>query len=142
MNRFLKTLLLWLLLAALPLQGVSAAIKSACGPMEPYGSAEMTMSDQSHHHGGAATQMPHTNFAHASADTNFAKSPDQSFGDKHKHSICSACATCCMGALAPPSITVLTSAYTSSLPSIVTPTPFVTGFIPAGLERPPKHITA
>ena len=142
MSRFLKTLLLWLLLAALPLQGVSAAIKAACGPMEHHGSAEMTMSGQSHHHDGDATGMSDTNLAGTSADMNSAKSPDQPFGDKHKHSTCSACATCCVGAVAPPSVAVVTSAYTSSLPPVVTPTPLITGFIPAGLERPPKRITA
>lgn len=142
MNRFIKTLLLWLLLAALPLQGVSAAIKSACGPMEHHGSAEMTMSSQSHHHDGDAMEMPDTNVASGSADINSAKSVDQPFGDKHKHSTCSACATCCVGAVAPPSVAVMTSAYSSALPSVVTPTPLVTGFIPAGLERPPKRVTA
>lgn len=142
MNRFFKNLLLWLLLAALPLQGVSAAIKSAYGPMEHHGSAEMTMSGQSHHHDGDAMEMPDTNLAGANADMISAKSPDQPFSDKHKHSSCSACATCCVGGVALLSAAVMTSAYSNSLPSIVTPFPFVTGFIPAGLERPPKRVTA
>lgn len=142
MNRFLKTLLLWLLLAALPLQGVSAAIKMACGPMEHHGSTEITMPVQPHHHDGEAMGMSDTDAPNASLELSSTVSPDKSFGDKHKHSTCSACATCCVGAVAPPSVAVMTSAYSSALPSVVTPTPLVTGFIPAGLERPPKRVTA
>lgn len=142
MNRVLKTLLLWLLLAALPLQGVAAAINMACGPMEHHGLTEMTMPVQSHHHAGEAMGMSDIDAPDASLELSSTVSPDKSFSDKHKHSTCSACATCCVGAVAPPSVAVMTSTYTSSLPSVVTPAPLVTGFIPAGLERPPKRITA
>lgn len=142
MNRFFKTLLLWLLLAALSLQGVSAAINTACGPIEHHNSPEITLSVQPHHHDGEAMEGPDVSVAGISADAKTEISLDQSLGDKHKHSSCSACATCCAGTVAPPSVAVITSAYTSSLPSVVTPTPLVTGFIPAGLERPPKRITA
>lgn len=143
MNRFLKTLLLWLLLATLPLQGVAAVIKMAGGPMEHH-SSEITMSAQPHHHHDdkEAMELPDANVAGASADVESETSSDHSLDDKHKHSSCSACATCCVGVVAPPSVAVLMSVYTSSLPSVVTPTPLVTGFIPAGLERPPKRIIA
>jgi len=83
-----------------------------------------------------------TDAPEASSKSGSAVSAAKSFGDKHEHSTCSACATCCIGAVAPPSVAVMTSAYSSPLPAIVTPTPLVTGFIPAGLERPPKRITA
>lgn len=134
MNRLFKTFLLWLLLAVLPLQGTAAAVQTSCGPMPHHGAAEMVMQAQSHHHEGDDAADSVTVVA--------AKSAGDSADIKHKSSHCSACAACCVGAVAPPSISALTSAYSSSLLEVVSPSPLVTGFIPAGLERPPKRITA
>ena len=134
MNRFLKTFILWLLLAALPLQGFAAAVQPSCGAMAHHDSSEMVMQAESHDHesDGAASSSTEA------APKSFSHSVDA----KHKNSSCSACATCCVGAVAPPSISVLTPVYSSSLPVIFSPAPLVAGFIPAGLERPPKRITA
>ena len=133
MSRFLKTFLLWLLLAALPLQGIAAAAQTSCGPMAHHGAADSVPQAQLHHHDG-----------HGAADS--VKAAAKSTGDptdlKHKSSICGACATCCVGAVAPPTVSAFTPVYSSSLPVIVSPSSLVTGFIPAGLERPPKRITA
>lgn len=134
MNRILKTFLLWLLLAALPLQGFAAAVQTSCGPMAHHGSSEMATQAQSHNHEGDSATSSSTEAA--------SKSFRHSVDAKHKSSFCSACATCCVGAVAPPSVSVLTPVYSSSLPVVFSPAPLVTGFIPAGLERPPKRITA
>ena len=134
MNHLLKTFLLWLLTAALSLQGFAAAAQTPCGPVAHHDQAEIAMVMHSHHHeGDGATD---------SVKVAAAKSSGDSPGAKHKSSFCSACATCCVGAVAPPSVSVLTPVYSSSLPAISAPSPFVTGFIPSGLERPPKRITA
>jgi hypothetical protein len=133
MNRVLKTFLLWLLLAALPLQGFAAAVQASCGPAAHHDAPEMKMQAQSHHHEGDAADS-----VTVLAD----KSAGDSADIKHKTSVCSACAACCVGAVAPPSVSALFSTYGSSLPKVVSPSPLVTGFIPAGLERPPKRITA
>jgi hypothetical protein len=134
MNRVLKTFLLWLLLAALPLQGIAAAVQASCGPAAHDGAAEMTMQAKSHHHEGDG--------AADSASVVAASSDGDSADIQHKNSVCSACAACCVGAVAPPSISTLTPAYSTSLPAVSSPAPLVAGFIPAGLERPPKRITA
>jgi len=134
MNCVLKTFMLWLLLAALPLQGFAAAIQTSCGPMPHHGSSEMAMHAESHHHEGDGAANHSTVAA--------AKSSGGSVDTKHKSSFCSACATCCVGAVAPPSVSVLTPVYSNSLPIVFSPPLLVTGFIPAGLERPPKRITA
>jgi len=134
MNRAFKTFMLWLLLAALPLQGFAAAVQMSCGPMAHHGSSEMVIHAESHRHEGDSAASPSTEAA--------AKSSGSSADAKHKSSFCSACATCCVGAAAPPSISVLTPVYSSSLPVISSPAPLLAGFIPAGLERPPKRITA
>jgi hypothetical protein len=134
MNRVLKTFLLWLLLAALPLQGIAAAMQTSCGTMAHHDPAEVVMSAQSHHHEGDGASV--------SVKIAVAKTAGDSANIKHKNAVCSACAACCVGAVAPPSGLALTAAYSSALPEVVSPPPLVTGFIPAGLERPPKRITA
>jgi hypothetical protein len=146
MNPFIKTLLLCLLLAALPLQGMAAAMQVACGPMEHHGLHDLTMSAQPHHHDGDAMDMLDMSGidpAGADAAMRSGMPPDKSVGaTKHKHSACSACASCCAGALAPPSMPVLTPAHSPSLAIVASSAPLVVGFIPAGLERPPKRIAA
>jgi hypothetical protein len=140
MNRFLKTLMLWLLLAALPLQGIAAAMQTPCGPMERSDSAETAMSVlQPHQHGGEVMAMSEPVASDRGAVAAPAMSHDKSPGDDHEHGTCSACASCCMSAGAPPSAAVITPTYSNSLPSVVTPAPSLTGFVPAGLERPPKR---
>jgi hypothetical protein len=134
MSRVFKTVMLWLLLAALPLQGFAAAVQTSCSPMTHHDSSEMVM--QAHSHGHEADD--------AESSTTFvsAKPSGGSVDAKHKSSFCSACATCCIGAVAPPSVSVMTPVYRSSLPVVSSPPALVAGFIPAGLERPPKRITA
>lgn len=133
MNRVFKTFLLWLLLAALPLQGFAAAVQTSCGPMAHHGLSEMAMEPLHHHASDNAAN---------SLTVKSAKPSGDSADAKQKSSFCSACATCCVGAVAPPSVFPLTPVYSSSLAAISTLSPLVTGFIPTGLERPPKRITA
>lgn len=142
MNRFLKTLLLWLLLAALPFQGIAAAMQTACGPMEENGSAGRTMPVQFHHHDGETVDMAHADVADSDTVMKSPSSSDKSSDTQHTHSTCSVCASCCVGAVAPPSTLNLTPTYSDSLPVAIHPTPLVTGIVPGGLERPPKRITA
>lgn len=142
MNRFLKTFLLWLLFAALPLQGVAAAMQMSCGPMEHHDSAGIVTSAQTHNHDNQAFVSHRHDGDEDNAADHLASPGEKSSVTEHAGSSCSACAACCVGAVAPPVASLLTPAYSSSLPSVVTPTPLVTGFIPAGLERPPKRITA
>ena len=145
MNRVLKTFLLWLLIAALPIQGMAAVIKASCGPRH-HDMPSVTMSVVEHHH--------HSNFTphqHDMADMNVAadvesaaNTTDDFQNPKHVHktSYCSACAACCVGAVAPPSILSLASPRTKGETVAIPPLVSFTGFIPASLERPPKHFSA
>lgn len=145
MNRVLKTFLLWLLIAALPIQGMAAVIKASCGPRHhDMPSAMMSVVD--HHHDSVAESHQHdTVDMNASADdesaTNAADA-SQSSKSVHKTSYCSACAACCVGAVAPPSILSLVSPLTKGEALAIPPLVSFTGFIPASLERPPKHFSA
>jgi len=143
MNRLLKIFLLWLLMAALPLQGFAAAMQISCGLRDRHGSAGTATPAQAHHHDGGAFVSHHHRPGTDNAAAHSPAPADKSFAAKqHAESSCSYCAACCVGATAPPSLAVLTPAYSDSLPVVVSLTPLVTGFIPAGLERPPKRITA
>ena len=138
MNRLLKTLLLWLLLAALPVQGMAAATMAACGSTSHAGSAPTSFAG--HHQHEAATAMSTRSVAHdhTASDT----SPYKAHHVKHDASVCGACANCCPGALAlsPAPISIPQRATTITPPAY--PFPLVTSFIPPAPERPPKRLVA
>ncbi len=126
MNRILVRLLLWCLLAALPLQGFAAALR-ICGDHTAPKTAQMHEAGHDHHEMTAE----HAAEQHADADA-----PTQDCLDD---SSCSACAACCIGACAPPSWPSLPTISHESAPVALTPAPLVSGYIPGGLERPPRH---
>ncbi|MBK4738819.1 hypothetical protein [Noviherbaspirillum pedocola] len=138
MNRFLKTLLLWLLLAALPVQGMAAAAMAACGSTG-HGGAETALSVEHHQHEASMAMsnqgMPHD---HTVSDPAMHKAHHV----KHGASVCGTCANCCPGALAlslaPISMPQRAAAF--ALPAY--PSPLLTSFIPSALERPPKRLAA
>ena len=138
MNRAFKTLLLWLLMAALPLQGFAAAMPSNCGSAH-HGLAVT----EAHHHDGM-TEHSHDGAGthHSASDSAVKANHSPGASHEHQHSSCSTCAACCVGASAPPSSFPMTPAYGSSESFAISQAPLVAGFIPAGLERPPKHIFA
>ncbi len=140
MNRSLKTFLLWLLIAALPLQGFAAAVQLRCGPTHHEGVAMVDMEAHHHEDNAGHSHDGDDEVTHHSAFAVKASTSDTSL--KHQHASCSACAACCVGAGAPPSSSPMTPAHSSSESFVISQTPLVDGFIPAGLERPPKHIFA
>jgi hypothetical protein len=136
MLRLCKTLLLWLLLAVLPVQGIATAAMLSCGPAER-ASAEV----HAHHaHAAFAGDMSATDHA--------AHHIAMHDGDHHPHgkhspsSSCSACAACCIGAAPLPAGVNWAMARNGSEAVLVSPSPFMTGFIPASPERPPRSVSA
>jgi len=109
--RPLIRLLLWILIAALPLQGL-AAVFIPCVAAQAQ----------------VATQ-PAAGAQHCAP----AKS-DQASG---AHGKCSHCASC-VGACAPPAVPVLVLPASLSDVRVVAPEPAMTAYIPATLERPPR----
>lgn len=120
--RLLRLLLAWLLLAALPLQGVAAATMALCGTAGA--AAEPALHEHAHHgathgHQAAASQQ--------AADDSPAAA----------HHACSICATCCNAAALPAAV--------PASPVVAVGHPFAPG--PAGplveqpstvIERPPR----
>ncbi|WP_089398562.1 hypothetical protein [Noviherbaspirillum humi] len=142
MTRLLKTLLLWLLMAALPLQGLAAVVKSACAPAE-HATMIAANADAGHRH-AAGTAHHHHDGAEASAhgaahDTVKAAKAE---APAHKHASCSACATCCVGALAPPTPSLTTPDHAGSELVVLSPPALAVAHLTAGQERPPKPVSA
>lgn len=131
MNRVLKTFLLWLLIAALPLQGMAAAIKLSCGPAHPAMSAQ----------GGVAEHVSHAAVAHddgALTVASAAHAEHSSTPHEHKGSLCGG-AVCCSGAAAPPMAPVRLHSFNSAETHVVSAAILPAGFIPDSLERPPRY---
>ncbi|TFV94807.1 hypothetical protein E4K72_18455 [Oxalobacteraceae bacterium OM1] len=140
MNRTLKLLLIWLMMAALPVQGMAAVLKLSCA---------------SRHHAIAATaahahdadHAMHAHAGHHAAGADMQAHDDGSHGDHGVHKAdksdksdarCSACAACGFGAAAPPPALTWAPQFavataTSFLPAVPTPEPRA-----SGLERPPR----
>lgn len=159
MNRIWKTLLLWLLIAMLPLQGAAAAIKLSCGSFSagllqntdiaqthhPENTTHAQAENHSMHIHSALHHQPMNMMAHAEHETNAAEQGNQ-YADQHTlHSqdgFCSACAACCFGSLAMPSAVSQPPFHKGSDIVNVAPLPLTGSHIPASLERPPRRILA
>lgn len=125
--RILVRYLLWMLIAAIPLQGGAVAFMSCSGSPVSHAPVLHMMADQM----GAMDVAADPQREHC----------EQAGGAKEKasHSKCSSCASCCVGAVAPPSVP------TNQVPDLlvnfshVSPELAMTVFFPATLERPPRH---
>lgn len=137
MNRTLKTFLLLLLIATLPLQGAAAVLRLSCGPTHHLPAQAMSTA---HHHGAMHADAERAWFGQPADATAIDQAP--AAPDTHEHSSCSACAACCVGAAAPPPTAVFAPVYGHSRLVVTSPPMLMTGFIPATLERPPRVVSA
>lgn len=143
MTRLLKRYLLWLLIAVLPLQGFAAVVQRSCG----FGSMVLTSFSVET---SAQALSSHSLDAAVAVDQAVAdqdecpehaieltKKPSGSHGVKHGS--CSACASCCIGAAAPP--VFFAFSLPSNTPEVrrASGVPPVFGYIPDSLDRPPRH---
>nr|WP_314624982.1 hypothetical protein [uncultured Noviherbaspirillum sp.] len=128
MHRFVNTFLLWLLLAALPLQGFAAAMQLSCGTTKQHAALSHDQHDH-HQDAGALVATQETGTDHASMSG-------------HATSSCSACSACCVGAIALPASAAIAPVYSASVPAFPLAPALPADFIPGGLERPPKPVTA
>ncbi|PHV05908.1 hypothetical protein CSQ96_17695 [Janthinobacterium sp. BJB412] len=133
-----------MLIAALPLQGTAAAFMSGAGmgrDSAARAGAEMveaampaTMS--------AATPAAQTAMADELVAMHAAHCGEvMPEHGKATHGKCSSCASCCLGACAPPQAVVLFLALPLARCAVLVAEPAMTAFIPATLERPPRLIS-
>lgn len=140
MNRLFTTLLIWLLMAALPLHAVAASINTSCAPTqrhtEPAPVASHGVGHASHEHARAAAVDAHAHHGeHAEPVDKHSSEADPA---DLSHTSCSACSAFCVGAVAPPSSSLSLPSFDGAEAVVVARAEFVTGFIPEGLQRPPR----
>ncbi|MCZ8255486.1 MAG: hypothetical protein ACK5W4_02960 [Inhella sp.] len=143
MSLLVRTLFVWLLMLAIPAQGMAAATMAFCGPGH-HGSASArvasSVSSEHPHDGGfLAVHGLHT------GAVSEATSVDDPLAAKSAGHVpqqkCSACASCCsFGALFGPAPVV---PATEPAPTVfITTAPTVDAFAADGPDRPPRNIHA
>ena len=143
MGVLIRTLLIWMLVLALPAQGAASVTMAFCGPNhDQRGAAGSTQvpATSAHSHDGAAAQLAH---AHEGGAVDASMDSDPSApasGTQAQPHTCSACASCCMGAMlssAPP-MPVTDFAATVFATVVVG----VDAFAVDGPDRPPRPFLA
>lgn len=115
--------LLWILIAVLPLQGSAAAVLSCS--MKMAAMHTVSQDQECHEHAAQAAGEDETHQTKpALADA---------------HGKCSSCASCCLGASAPPAAQQQTPAQHVASFAHTGKDPAMTAFFPPALERPPCH---
>lgn len=136
--------MLWLLMALLPLQGTASVIKMPCGTRH-HQSAVVGVSKKDVPLGASLSlrhvaDMPLQTEPPATLESQNAASA-KTFAKKNPNSsTCSICASCCVGAIAPPQVLAPLPVPGISKAAISSPSVPYPGHIPFGLERPPKPL--
>jgi hypothetical protein len=145
MGLLIRTLLIWLLVLAVPAQGAAAATMAFCGPNHHGGGAAAQMqlaapANHAHHDGAIAAEHEHPQ-AEAQADKgSSASAASAKVSDSSKHK-CSACASCCsIGAILSSVLAVPAPVFTPTVFSTVVPG--VDTFAADGPDRPPRIVLA
>ena len=143
MGLFVRTLLVWLLVLAVPAQGAAAVTMAFCGPNHHAGGATQVqlveLAEHAHPDSRAMTVHEHHDVTAqadeaSSASTNSAASPRVSDSGTHK---CSACSLCCsFGAILNSVLAVPAPVFTPTVFSTVVPG--VDSFAADGPDRPPR----
>lgn len=148
MGLSIRTLLIWLLVLAVPAQAAAAATMAFCGPNH-HGGGQASVSHQvvtgEHAHHGSAAQAPHghpgvatQSDVDAPAATAGTADAAQGQADKHK---CSACASCCSAGAILSTVPTVPAADVS--PTVfITVVPSVSAFAADGPDRPPRIFLA
>ncbi len=146
MGRLIRTLLVWMLVLAVPAQGTAALTMAFCGPDHHGGMAAVQAQAaaaepmQHGHHAGGAHE--HGEMA-ASADDDTAAAANAAAHAQagHGKSKCSACASCCsLSALPSTVLHVPMPVFTATVYAAVVPS--VDSFAADGPDRPPRTFLA
>ena len=148
MGLLIRTLLVWLLVLAVPAQGVAAVTMAFCGPNHHGGAAATSAAqagsgEHADHHSAEQGAPGHHDMA-AQADEDDSASASPAASSQGNHAVkqkCSACASCCsFGAILSPLLAVPAPAVTPTVFSAVVPT--VSAFSTGGPDRPPRIVLA
>ena len=147
MRLFVRILMIWFLVLAVPAQAAAAATMAFCGPNHHGGAAgqmqAVMVAEHAHHDVNAATDHMHDHAADPadedSSDAPASMAPAK-VGDASKHT-CSACASCCsVGAILSSVLTVPAPDFTPTVFSALVAS--VDTFAADGPDRPPRLVLA
>lgn len=140
----LRSLIVWLLLLAVPFQGFASATMLMCAPMQSTAprAAVVSAPAASHDHAAmlaaqSAGQEHHA--SDASLTAAHADAGDTSATSHHAGQKCNSCAACCFGASMPPSHVSRVTAEAQNYPTAALETGSVPAVDLALPERPPKY---
>lgn len=145
MNRFMRCLVMWLLVLALPVQGFAASTMLLCGAghhVAAQGAERMhDRASGSVRKAGRVVEAsePHRHLHAAQAAPTHDRAGNQSLSAKHAKVTgkCSACASCCSAVALPTTVIAFTAAAPSRALPVVELTTRV-GFFTDGPDRPPR----
>jgi predicted cobalt transporter CbtA len=147
MRIFLKPFVLWLLLIAVPFQGYAASAMMCCGSAHAKDASHAAQSEKHDHAHSAVSGLDHDHESALGAAGTTATEQDSAHhhpGDGSKRAAfkCSACASCCVGAvlLQTPNFSFDVAPLQSMRIAFV-PRYFYR-FVPETLERPPYRLIA
>lgn len=140
MRNRLRSFFLCLLIVSLPMQSFAGVASVACGMAHQHLSAYVAEPDIALMVATPLSEAQGSVRSHIRLEASDASSPDDDceHSGSHARSGCRTCASCCIGAYAPPPATVVT-AVEEAVEALqqFPPSPF-TGHIPARIERPPR----
>ena len=141
MPALVRSLLIWLMVLAMPIQGLAASVMQHCAPVGPAGhsvaTAARAMDGHDHIHAPevlADDRAQATDESEGLTADGVNVAPGKATAGAGK---CSACAACCPAVGMPPGVspipTLPAEAQALQLPFIE-----VDSFVPGGLDRPPR----
>lgn len=146
MTRFFRALLVWLLVAVLPLQGAAAAVRMPCeaagfSQVQVRGAMHEGMRFKAHHEAEAPSSSGNEAMTYMEMAAAHPVHVAANIAPHHKAAPCETCGHCCVGACFFPAELSWASTPPQILIRVVAPVSMPAGFIPAGLERPPRQIS-
>ena len=145
MPALVRSLLIWLMVLALPSQGLAASVMQHCVPVNPpvHLDAAMALSMDGHDHvhadelpGHDLAQQSHASEGMTSDGANIAHGKATAGAGK-----CSACAACCPAVGMPPGVSPIPTPPAEKL-ALQLRFIAVDSFVPGGLDRPPRNFLA
>jgi hypothetical protein len=133
-RKFIKIFAIWLIAIAIPVQGVASVVMMNCEQPVSHHSQNVAINHHHDQHGEHGMTTEHSHDAVNSIDHG-SHGADNS---KHACAHCAKCTTCCSGAiLIANADNPFQQLNVDEARSSYNTRPF-TGFIPSGLERPPR----
>lgn len=137
-SKLIKILSIWLLVFAIPLQGYAAATMINCADTKDH-QHQTQANTENNAVGSEHNHASHQHEATKQTSDVANKATDKSPSSKHACSHCLKCTSCCSAStIFASSLNLFFDLEAEAKGLSITPSFFI-GFIPAGLERPPRN---